>query len=161
MKFLLGLAGVIILVGVQGALAPHLRVFGVTPDLPLAGVLVIGLRAGPTKGILWGAVTGAVLDLADGSHLGLFALAAAAAGWIAGEAMLRIDPARVVLCWLLTTAAAALYGCLVLAGTLVLDHSSVFLPGAARHALAAAPYDGALATLGYWLAAWVPRPLRP
>lgn len=157
MRFLLGLVGAIVLVGLQGALAPHLRLFGVTPDLPLAAVLVVGLRGGPGPGILWGGVIGALLDLGDGNHLGLFVLAAAAAGWIAGEAMLRIDPARVVLCWLLTALAAALYGCLVMVGALVVARAAVFVPGAMRHALAAAPYDGAVATVGYWLTSWVPR----
>ena len=156
----MSLAGILVLVGVQGALAPHLRLAGVTPDLPLAAVLVIGLRVGPARGMFLGVLTGAVLDLADGTHLGLFALAAGAAGWLAGEAMLRIDPGRVLLCWLVSTAAAVLYGCLVLAGALVLEHGAIFLPGALRHALAPAPYDAALATLGYWAVAWVPRPLR-
>ncbi len=156
----MSLAGILVVVGVQGALGAHLRLLGVTPELPLAAVLVIGLRAGPARGMLWGLLTGGVLDLADGSHLGLFALAAGAAGWLAGEAMLRIDPARVFLCWVVSTAAAAVYGCVVLAGALLLEHGAIFLPGALRHALAPAPYDAALTTLGYWAVAWVPRPLR-
>ncbi len=149
MRFLAGLVGLLVLVGVQGALAPHLRVLGVMPDLPLVAVLVVALRAGPVRGVVWGVVAGALLDLLNAAHIGLFALAGGAAGWLCGEAMLRIDPAPAGVRWAVTTAGAALYGGTVLFGLLVLGHSAAYVPGLWRHAAIAAPYDGLLATLAY------------
>lgn len=160
MNRLLRLLGLLVLLGLQGALAPRLAVAGVVPDLPLAAVLVIGLLGGPTRGGTAGLIVGGALDLLRGSRLGLFALAAGAAGWLCGEASSRVDPGRGSVRWVVSTASAAVYGVSVAAGWFLLDRNGVHATGALRHALGAAPYDGTLASMAYWVwALWHHDPL--
>lgn len=150
MTTLLRLLALLVLIALQAALAQHLVVLGVPPDLPLVAVLVVGLLAGPLRGGLSGLAAGFALDVLRGSRLGLFALAAGIAGWLCGEAAIRIDPARGAVRWVVAAAAAVVYGLIVVAGSVLLGRTGVDVGGAMRHALVAAPYDATLATLAYW-----------
>lgn len=141
----------LVVLGLQSALAPHLAVEGVWPDLPLVGVLIVALDGGPTRGGVAGLAVGAALDVLRGARLGMFALAAGAAGWLCGEASSRVDPGRGSVRWVVTTASAAVYGVCVAAVALLLNRNGVHATGALRHALGAAIYDGTLAAVGYWI----------
>jgi rod shape-determining protein MreD len=146
----LGLAALLV---AQAALTPWLAVGGVRPDLPVVVVLVVGLAAGPLRGGLAGLVVGGAVDLLRGSRLGLCALAAAAAGWLCGEATSRVDPGRPAVRWVVCTGAAVAYGLLLAGAAAVLGRGGVDARGAVRHALLAGAYDGTLAAVAYWLLA--------
>ncbi len=76
-----------ILVGVaaaQTALAPHLAILGVRPNLPLIVVTAWGLLRGSGEGIWWGLGAGLALDLFAGVPLGMFAGGLVLAGFVAG-----------------------------------------------------------------------------
>jgi rod shape-determining protein MreD len=138
-----------LLIAVQAVLAPHLAVAGVDPDLPLVAALVIALQAGPSRGALAGVFVGLSLDLLQGSRLGLFALAAGLAGWVCGEAAVRVDTGRGLVRWFLATAAAALYQGVV-ALFWVLGRYAMRSQGVLHHVLVAALYDGVLVALASW-----------
>jgi rod shape-determining protein MreD len=148
-SLLRGLLGLLLVLGLQGALAPHLAIAGVPPDLGLVAVLVVALDRGPGRGAAAGLAVGFGLDLLRGSRLGTFALAAAAAGWVCGEVGTRLDPGRPFVRWLLTSICAGGYGLCVAGLALVLDRDGIHATGALRHVLVAAVYDGSLATLAY------------
>ncbi len=149
MNVLRALIGLLVLLGLQGALAGHLAIAGVPPDLPFVAVLIFALEAGPARGAAAGLVTGLALDLLRGSRLGLFALAAGAAGWFCGEVGTRIDPGRPAVRWVLSSFCAFAYGLTVAGLALVLDRNGIHATGALRHLLVASVYDGTLATVGY------------
>lgn len=151
MTLLYRLLAVLLVLGLQGGLAPHLAVDGISPDLPLVVVLVAALRSGPTTGGVAGLAYGAALDVLRGTRLGMFALAAGAAGWLCGEASSRVDPGRGSVRWVVATACAAVYGIGVAAIALLLDRNGVHATGVLRHAIGAAFYDGTLATVAYWV----------
>jgi len=76
-----------ILVGVaaaQTAIAPHLAILGVRPNLPLLLVTAWGLLRGSGEGIWWGLGAGLALDLFAGMPLGMFATGLVLAGLVAG-----------------------------------------------------------------------------
>jgi rod shape-determining protein MreD len=149
MSALLRLGCLLLLLGVQAAVTPHLAIAGVRPDLPLVAVLLIALFGGPARGGAAGLVVGLSLDLLRGTRLGLFGLAAGAAGWLCGEAGGRVDPTRASVRWFLAAASALAYGVIVAGVAAVLDRSGIHATGAARHVVIAALYDGTLATLAY------------
>lgn len=149
MNLVRALIGLLLVLGLQGGLAGHLAIAGVPPDLPLVAVLIVALESGPGRGAVAGLVAGLGLDLLRGSRLGLFALAAAAAGWICGEVGTRLDPGRPAVRWVLSSFCALVYGVIVAGLALVLDRNGIHATGALRHVLVAALYDGTLTTLGY------------
>ncbi len=76
-----------ILVGVaaaQTAIAPHLAVLGVRPNLPLIIVTAWGLLRGSGEGVWWGLGAGLALDLFAGMPLGMFTSGLVLAGLVSG-----------------------------------------------------------------------------
>ncbi len=160
---MLGLAGLLVLLGLQAAFAPLVAIDGIPPDLPLVVVLVLAMFLGPGRGGAAGLAAGFGMDLLRGSRIGLFALAAGTAGWLCGEAASRIDPGRASVRWVLASASSLVYGLVVAACTVLLDRNGVHATGAVRHVLVACVYDGTLAAFGYGLVelvrALLPNPL--
>ena len=72
------------LAALQAAVAPHLAVMGVRPNLPLVVVTAWGLLRGSGEGIWWGLGAGLATDLFAGTPLGMFAGGLTLAGLIAG-----------------------------------------------------------------------------
>ncbi len=144
------LFAVVLLIAVQSALAAHLAILGVAPDLPLIAVMLAAFGQGPVRGGLFGLGVGLALDVLRGDRIGLFALAAGVAGWLCGEAAARVDPARASVRWLVAAGAAGIYGMVIVVCSLLLDRGEVDVVGALRHVAIAALYDGTLAALAYW-----------
>jgi rod shape-determining protein MreD len=65
---------VVVIVVVQVAVFPHLRLFGVVPDLGLLVALAVGYQEGPEAGALVGFAAGLGFDLFLETPLGLDAL---------------------------------------------------------------------------------------
>lgn len=80
-------AAAAILVGVaaaQTAIAPHLAILGVRPNLPLLVVTAWGLLRGSGEGLWWGLGAGLALDLFAGMPLGMLATGLVLAGLVSG-----------------------------------------------------------------------------
>ena len=150
---LLVLAGVLVVV--QVAVFPHLRFFGVVPDLGLLLALAVGYYEGPEAGALIGFVAGLGYDLFLETPLGLNALAYALVGYAIGvlkAGLLRTPP------WLpsFLGAVAGLAGGLVFIGVAVLvGVESVKGTHAVVTISLAAVYDAVLAPFVFYLVARV------
>ncbi len=80
---ILGLAVVVALV-LQGAVFPHLAVYGLKPDLVMVVVACWALLYGPVEGFVAGLAAGLAQDLVFGRYIGLFALAKTLTGFSMG-----------------------------------------------------------------------------
>lgn len=72
---------VAVIVVIQVAVFPHLRLFGVVPDLGLIVALAVGYQEGPEMGAIVGFVAGLGFDLFLETPLGLNALVYASVGY--------------------------------------------------------------------------------
>jgi rod shape-determining protein MreD len=72
---------IFVIVIIQVAVFPHLRVFGVVPDLGLLVALAVGYQEGPEAGAIVGFVAGFGYDLFLETPLGLEALSYAIVGY--------------------------------------------------------------------------------
>ena len=72
---------IFVIVIVQVAVFPHLRLFGVVPDLGLLVALAVGYQEGPEAGAIVGFVAGFGYDLFLETPLGLEALSYAIVGY--------------------------------------------------------------------------------
>jgi len=75
---------VVVIVVLQVAVFPHLRVFGVVPDLGLLVALAVGYYEGPEAGAIVGFAAGLGFDLFLETPLGLNALSYAIVGYTIG-----------------------------------------------------------------------------
>jgi rod shape-determining protein MreD len=71
----------VVIVVAQVAVFPHMRLFGVVPDLGLLVALAVGYQEGPEAGALVGFATGLGFDLFLETPLGLDALTYAIVGY--------------------------------------------------------------------------------
>jgi rod shape-determining protein MreD len=149
------LALIAIVVLVQVTVFPHLRLFGVVPDLGLLLAIAIGYREGPETGAVVGFLAGFGYDLFLETPLGLCALSYALVGYAVGTlqaGMLRSPR------WLppLLGLVGGLVGGLVLLtiGVLVGVDGVKGAHGVVTLCLAAV-YDMVLAPLVFWLVAKV------
>jgi rod shape-determining protein MreD len=75
---------VFVIVITQVAVFPHLRLFGVVPDLGMIVALAVGYQEGPEAGAIVGFVAGFGFDLFLSTPLGLDALTYAIVGYAIG-----------------------------------------------------------------------------
>lgn len=137
----------------QVALAPHIAVFGVVPNLLLLVVVTLAFLEGPVAGCVSGFVGGLVLDLLGSSVIGPWALVMTIVGYLAGTLTASLFaegwllPVTVV--FLASLLSEMSYG-LVLG---ILGVGGPFFATLLRIMLPAAVYNTALAVLAYpWLA---------
>ncbi|HWS48287.1 MAG TPA: rod shape-determining protein MreD [Acidimicrobiia bacterium] len=146
---------VAVFVVAQVAVFPHLRLFGVVPDLGLLLALAVGYYDGPEAGALVGFAAGLGYDLFLETPLGLNALAYALVGYAIGvlkAGLLRTPP------WLpsFLGAVAGLAGGLVFIGVAYLAGvDSVKGAHAVVTVSLAAAYDALLAPFVFYLVARV------
>ena len=84
MRYVRLLLLVVMIVIVQVTIFPHLRLFGVVPDLGLLVAIAVGYQEGPEAGALIGFVAGFGYDLFLETPIGLNALAYALVGYGVG-----------------------------------------------------------------------------
>ena len=85
------------LAALQAAVAPHLAVMGVRPNLPLIVVTAWGLLRGSAEGIWWGLGAGLATDLFSGTPLGMFAGGLTMAGMVAGLGERQVFRSHVIM----------------------------------------------------------------
>jgi rod shape-determining protein MreD len=137
----------------QVALAPHMAVFNVVPNLLLLVVVTLAFVEGPVAGCVSGFVAGVVLDMLGSTVIGPWALVLTVVGYLAGMLTANLFaegwllPVTVV--FVASLFAEMSYG-IVLA---VLGVGGPFFSALVRIMLPAAVYNTALAVLVYpWLA---------
>lgn len=157
-RFLPTAAALVIAVLLQVAIAPHIAVGGVVPNLLLLVVITLALIEGRTAGAAAGFAAGLLFDLLAGSAIGAAALVFTVTGYLAGSLQENMfaegwlmPPTVVFVASLSTEIAYAIVLSLVGAGSpFWTSFWSVILP--------AAVYNGALALLLYpWLARFLRR----
>jgi len=92
------IAGALVL---QTAVFPHLRVFGLKPDLLMVVVACWGLLYGPEEGFVAGLTAGLAQDLTSAGFIGLFALAKTLVGFSMGVVLSKVFKESV---WVATAA---------------------------------------------------------
>jgi rod shape-determining protein MreD len=136
----------------QAAVAPHMAVFGVVPNLILLVVVTLALFEGPVAGAVVGFVGGLLLDLLGATVIGPWALVLCVVGYVAGS----LSAAMFAEGWLLPVTVVFVasllseisYG-LILA---VLGLGGPFWTSLVRIMIPAAVYNTALAVLVFpWL----------
>jgi hypothetical protein len=99
------------LVPVQSILLPHLSVWGVTPDLGLIVVCLVGLFGGELEGLLVGLILGWVMSLFSAGDLIYSIVTKGGVGYVAGLAgrqVANITPGVFVMGLLVTSCLAGL-----------------------------------------------------
>lgn len=84
MKFRIYALILIFLVPLQASLSSALAIFGVSPDIALSGVYMIGLLTGPRDGAFFGMGLGLLHDIHAGGILGLTGFTRGLIGLMAG-----------------------------------------------------------------------------
>ncbi|HNS52027.1 MAG TPA: rod shape-determining protein MreD [Anaerolineae bacterium] len=100
----------------QASAMPHLRVWGVFPDLPLVLVVTWSLLQGPRGGLVWGLIAGLFVDLLSGTPAGAATLALGAVGFLAGQARRTAIRTQLLLPMLVVVASTLLYDLILLLG---------------------------------------------
>ena len=150
---LLALVGVVVVV--QVAVFPHLRVLGVVPDLGLLVALAVGYYEGPEAGALIGFVAGLAYDLFLETPLGLNALTYALIGYGIGVLQGGLLRAPRWLPSFLGAAAGLVGGLIFIAVAVLVGVDSVKGTHAVVTISLAAVYDAVLAPLVFFLVARV------
>lgn len=135
----------ILLTVVQTTVLPHLRIFGVVPDLGLVAAVALAIRYGPETGAVFGFFAGLATDAFLQTPLGLAAFSFGMTAYLVGVLQARlVRPA-----WWVHPAVAA--GAGVVAGLLfvgvgaLIGQDQLWALRSVRTILLAALYDGVVA----------------
>lgn len=148
----------VLIVVLQTAIVPHLRVAGVVPDLGLIAAVAMAVRYGPELGASFGFAAGLASDLFLQTPLGLAALSFALTAYVVG----RLQTSLVRPAWWIRPAIGVGSG--LLSGLLfvgiggVVGQDQLFAVHSLRTISLAAIYDGVIALAVFPLAISVADP---
>lgn len=135
----------------QTTIVPHLRVFGVQPDLILVVVVTYAIIQGPAAGSMAGFVGGLLEDLALIRGVGLNVLCKTIMGYLGGL-IERALFAENILLIMMAIFVATVFNQLIYAGLIVLlGEKVVFWPTLSALILPSALYNALLAPVVYLL----------
>lgn len=148
---------VVVTVLVQTLVFPHLRVFGVVPDVGLVLAVAVAYTAGPETGAFFGFVEGLAVDLFVNTPFGLSALAFGVTAYSVGvlEAGL-VRSSRWMPIWLGAAGGLVAGTIFVLVGAIV-GQEHLFELDSVRIVAIAAVYDAVIAPVCFPLARWALR----
>lgn len=117
LRALVGLAAVVVALGLQISLFPHVAWNGVVPNLVLLVVVAAALTRGPQFAMVLGFVAGVLMDVVPPAdhYAGRWALALVVVAWIAGRMKAETRPSTAAV--LVTVAASSFVGTSVFALT--------------------------------------------
>jgi rod shape-determining protein MreD len=98
----------------QSTLLPHLRIWGVFPNLMLVVVVSWSLLRGADQGLVWAFVGGALIDVLSGGPMGVATLSLMAVAFLAGIGEVNIFRTHVALPLAAVLLSTLLYGLLIL-----------------------------------------------
>ncbi|MGQ9599529.1 MAG: rod shape-determining protein MreD [Anaerolineae bacterium] len=99
---------------IQATVMPHLRVWGVFPDLPLLVVASWALLRGAREGLIWGFIAGLAVDLSSGAPLGAATISLMVAGGVSGFGEATVFRSHVALPLVTVAGVTVLYDLLFL-----------------------------------------------
>lgn len=111
----------------QASAVPHLRVWGVFPDLPLVIVVSWSMLRGSRSGLVWGLIAGLFVDLLSGTPAGAATVALGAVGFLAGMVRRTALRVQVLLPVLAVVAATLLYDLALLLGMQLFGRTVLWL----------------------------------
>ena len=137
----------------QIALASHMEILGVTPNIPLLVVITLAFVQGPSAGAIAGFAAGLVLDLVGSGPVGAWALVLSVTGYATGMLQENMFAEG----WLAPVSVAVIAGLLADTSYLilltVLGVAPAFGPTFVNVVLPGAVYNALLVLLVYpWLA---------
>lgn len=137
----------------QVAFAPHMEIFGVSPNIPLLVVITLAIVQGPSAGAVAGFAAGLVLDLIGTGPVGAWALVLSVTGYTTGMLQENMFAEG----WLAPVTVAVIAGLLAdtfyLIVLTVLGVAPAFWESLVSVVLPAAVYNALLVLLIYpWLA---------
>lgn len=146
---------------IQVAIAPHLAIAGIVPNLLLLVVLTLAFVQGAGSGLYGGFAAGLLLDLLGTGPVGAWALVLAVTGYGAGLVAANVFAEG----WLLPVTVAGLASLLAESAhalyLAILGEGAAFWVSLAAKALPGAVYTTVLALLAYpWLARFLRREVR-
>ena len=148
----------VVLVVLQTSVMPHLRIFGVVPDLGLVAAVALAVTYGPELGATFGFAAGLATDLFLQTPLGLSAFAYGITAFLAGILQSRLArPAW----WVrpAIAAAAGVFAGLVFVGLgALVGQEQLWALRSIRTILLSAAYDGVVAVVLFPVAVAVARP---
>jgi rod shape-determining protein MreD len=143
----------------QSALLPHLRIWGVFPNLMLMVVVSWSLLRGADQGLVWAFAGGLLVDLLSGSPLGAGTLALMAVAFLAGIGEVNVFRTHIALPLAAVLLSTLLYGLLMLLA-LQVTGQPVDWPGSlAKTVLPSAVVNTLLTPLVYGTIYWLHRHL--
>jgi len=145
----------------QTLVFPHLRVFGVVPDVGLVLAVAVAYTDGPETGALFGFAEGLAIDLFVNTPFGLSAFAFAVTAYLVGalEAGL-VRTSR----WMplgLAAGAGVVSGAIFVVVGAIFGQEQLFELDSVRIVAIAAAYDAVIAPVCFPLARWALAPPRP
>lgn len=136
---------------VQTSAMPHLRIWGVFPDLPLLVVVSWGLLRGAKEGLVWGLIAGLCVDLLSGAPAGAATASLVAVGFLAGLTQRGAFRAQVLLPVAAVFVATMLYDLIFLLAMLISGRPVQWLATMGRIILPSAALNLLLTPIVYWL----------
>jgi rod shape-determining protein MreD len=136
---------------VQASAMPHLRIWGVFPDLPLLFVVSWGLLCGTRAGFIWGLIAGMFLDLLSGTPAGATTVSLAAVGLLAGFAQRSAFRAQLLLPIVVTVVSTTLYDLMLLLAMLLAGRTVLWIESLGRIILPSAILNLLLLPIVYFL----------
>lgn len=143
---------------IQATVMPHLRIWGVFPDLPLLAVVSWALLRGVREGMIWGFIAGLAVDLMSGAPFGTATVSLMVVGGISGLGEATVFRTHVALPLVTVAGATILYDLLFLlvmqlSGQPVVWLESLWrtiLPSAVLNMLISPPVLGLMHLLHRW-----------
>jgi rod shape-determining protein MreD len=127
-----------LIVTLQASAVPHLRIWGVFPDLPLLFVVCWSLLRGSRGGLVWGLIAGLFLDLLSGTPAGAATVALGAVGFLAGLAQRSAFRAQLLLPVLVMAVSTVVYDLILLLAMLLSGRTVLWLETLGRIVLPSA-----------------------
>lgn len=134
----------------QATVSPHLKIWGVFPDLPLLVVVGWGLLRGRREGAVWGFVAGVGLDLLSGAPFGAASLPLIAMGFLSGLSQAAVFGAHPLLPMLVALGATIGYDLFFLLVVWISGQEVAWLHSLVRLILPSALLNAVLMPIFFW-----------
>jgi rod shape-determining protein MreD len=145
----------------QSTLLPHLKIWGVQPDLVLLAVVAWSLLRGTEEGMLWALVGGLALDMLSSARLGVNTLPLLLIGFLAGLWQRGIVRMEIVVPFLAVPIATLVYQGTMVALLKLLGWPATWRAALTTSILPTTLVNTLLMPLVYVLMRWIHRRTQP
>jgi len=139
----------------QSTLVSHFRIWGVFADLPLLVVVSWGVLRGPREGLIWGFLSGLLLDIFSGAPFGAATFGLMAVGLLSGLVKSAVFQSRIVLPMLPVLLATIIYDIIFLIVVWISGYPVAWLDSLFRLVLPSAVLNTVLTPVIIVIMAWL------